>query len=93
MDEDRMMTLADDVLALRQEKESVEKQLKDVNKRLEEKEFELRNRGMDYLFTVNAQTLSAKVKELIEENDGTMPQWLDGLINTYEKQYVSIRKN
>lgn len=134
MDEDRMITLADSVLELRQTKEEIERQLKEVNKRLEESEVELisvmtdreldsfkrngvnfvvatkqfrsanpetkdelylqlRNRGMDYLFTVNAQTLSAKVKELIEGNDGTMPEWLDGLINTYEKQYVSIRKN
>ena len=53
---------------------------------------QLRNRGMDYLFTVNAQTLSAKVKEMIEENEGTMPEWLNGLINTYEKQTLSIRK-
>ena len=54
---------------------------------------ELRNRGMDYLFTVNAQTLSAKVKELTEENEGIMPEWLNGLINTFEKQYISVRKN
>lgn len=53
---------------------------------------QLRNRGMDYLFTVNAQTLSAKVKEMIEENEGIMPEWLNGLINTYEKQTLSIRK-
>lgn len=54
---------------------------------------QLRNRGMDYLFTVNAQTLSAKVKELTEDNEGVLPEWLNGLINTYEKQYISIRKN
>ena len=48
---------------------------------------------MDYLFSINANTLSAKVKELTEENDGVMPEWLDGLINTFEKQYISIRKN
>ena len=53
---------------------------------------QFRNRGMDYLFTINANTLSAKVKELTEENDGVMPEWLDGLINTYEKQYISVRK-
>ena len=54
---------------------------------------QFRNRGMDYLFSINANTLSAKVKELTEENDGVMPEWLDGLINTFEKQYISIRKN
>lgn len=52
-----------------------------------------RELGMDYLFTINAQTLSAKVKELTEENDGVTPEWLDGLINTYEKTYISVRKN
>ena len=54
---------------------------------------QFRNRGMDYLFTINANTLSAKVKELTEENEGVMPEWLNGLINTFEKQYISIRKN
>lgn len=134
MSEDVMMQLADDVQELRRIKGEVEKQLKDVNEKLLNREMQLisvmtdrelnsfkrngvnfivaikefrsanpetkdelylqlRNRGMDYLFTVNAQTLSAKVKEMIEENDGTMPDWLEGLINTYEKQTLSIRKN
>lgn len=132
--EDKMMTLADQVLDLRKIKSEVERQLKEVNQQLEDAEWELisvmtdkevdsfkrngvnfivatkefrsanpetkdelylqlRNRGMDYLFTVNAQTLSAKVKELTEENEGVMPEWLNGLINTFEKQYISIRKN
>ena len=132
--EDKMMTLADEVLELRKIKTDVERQLKDINAELESREWELisvmtdkevdsfkrngvnfivatkefrsanpetkdelylqlRNRGMDYLFTVNAQTLSAKVKELTEDNEGVLPEWLNGLINTYEKQYISIRKN
>jgi len=53
---------------------------------------QFRKHDMDYLFTINANTLSAKVKELTEENEGVMPDWLDGLINTYEKQYISVRK-
>lgn len=54
---------------------------------------QFRKHDMDYLFSINANTLSAKVKELTEENDGVLPDWLNGLINTYEKQYISIRKN
>ena len=132
--EDKMMTLADEVLELRKIKTDVERQLKDINAELESREWELisvmtdkevdsfkrngvnfivatkefrsanpetkdelylqlRNRGMDYLFSVNAQTFSAKVKELTEDNEGVLPEWLNGLINTYEKQYISIRKN
>ena len=54
---------------------------------------QFRNRGMDELFTINAQTLSAKIKELTEDNEGVMPEWLDGLVNVFEKTYISIRKN
>lgn len=53
---------------------------------------QFRERGMDYLFTINAQTLSATVKDMMENNDGKMPDWLEGKINTFEKQTLSIRK-
>jgi hypothetical protein len=42
--------------------------------------------------TVNANSLSAFVKEQILINDDKLPDWLDGLVNIYEKTTVGIRK-
>lgn len=42
--------------------------------------------------TVNANSLSAFVKEQTTENDDTLPQWLDGLVTVFEKTTVGVRK-
>ncbi len=42
--------------------------------------------------TVNANSLSAFVKEQTAENGDTLPQWLDGLVNVFEKTTVGVRK-
>lgn len=42
--------------------------------------------------TVNANSLSAFVKEQMAENDDTLPRWLDGLVNVFEKTTVGVRK-
>lgn len=42
--------------------------------------------------TVNANSFSAFVKEQIEENGDVLPEWLDGLVNVFEKTSVSLRK-
>ena len=42
--------------------------------------------------TVNANSLSAFVKEQTAENEDIMPQWLDGLVNVFEKTTVGVRK-
>ena len=42
--------------------------------------------------TVNANSLSAFVKEQIAENGDTLPAWLAGLVNVFEKTGVSVRK-
>lgn len=42
--------------------------------------------------TVNANSLSAFVKEQIEENGDVLPGWLNGLVNVFEKASVSLRK-
>lgn len=42
--------------------------------------------------TVNANSLSAFVKEQIAENDDTLPDWLEGLVNVFEKTTVGVRK-
>ncbi len=42
--------------------------------------------------TVNANSLSAFVKEQIAENGDALPAWLNGLVNVFEKTSVSLRK-
>ena len=42
--------------------------------------------------TVNANSLSAFVKEQIAENGDVLPAWLNGLVNVFEKTSVSLRK-
>lgn len=53
----------------------------------------LRNEGYGDLVyeTVNANSLSAFVKEQIEEHDD-VPEWLNGLVNVFEKTTVGVRK-
>lgn len=43
--------------------------------------------------TVNANSLSAFVKEQISENQDNVPDWLNGLINVYKQTSVSVRKS
>ena len=42
--------------------------------------------------TVNANSLSAFVKEQTTENGDTLPQWVDGLVTVFEKTTVGVRK-
>ena len=42
--------------------------------------------------TVNANSLSAFVREQIAENDDVLPGWLEGLVNVFEKTTVGVRK-
>ena len=43
--------------------------------------------------TVNANSLSSFVKEQIEENGDVLPEWLNGLINIFDKTTVGVRKS
>jgi predicted nuclease with TOPRIM domain len=54
----------------------------------------LRSKGFGDLIyeTVNANSLSAFVKEQIAENGDELPDWLNGLVNVFEKTTVSMRK-
>lgn len=49
--------------------------------------------GYESLFTINSRTLQGTVKELIEANDGMLPDWLDGLIRVAEKATVRVTKS
>ncbi len=54
----------------------------------------LKNAGYGDLVveTVNPSSLSAFVKEQISENGESLPDWLDGLVNVFEKTSISLRK-
>jgi len=52
----------------------------------------MKERGFEDLFTINTNTLSATVRDLKENNDGQMPEWLEGLIKVAEKTTIQIRK-
>ena len=54
----------------------------------------LREQGFGDLVyeTVNANSLSAFVKEQIESNSDALPEWLTGLVNVFDKITVSVRK-
>ena len=42
--------------------------------------------------TVNANSLSAFVREQSAENGDTLPSWLDGLVTLFEKTTVGVRR-
>jgi len=42
--------------------------------------------------TVNANSLSAFVKEQIGENEDILPDWLNGLVNVFDKTTVGVKK-
>ncbi len=48
--------------------------------------------GFEHLFTINPRTLQGTVKELIEANEGVLPDWLDGLIRVTDKAIVRVAK-
>lgn len=54
---------------------------------------EFKERGFENLFTINANTLGGVVREMKKENDGVLPEWLNGLINTYEKTSIRIKRD
>lgn len=43
--------------------------------------------------TVNANSLTAFVKEQMAENTDALPPWLTGLVNTFDKTMVVVRKS
>ena len=43
--------------------------------------------------TINANSLSAFVKEQMSENDDTLPKWLEGKVNVFDKVTVGLRKS
>lgn len=130
-----MLSLADHLKSLRDEKSQLEDRIKSLNSQIEETDYrlalmmaesetqnfthggtmfclttktrasacadrktqlyqQLRDKGYGDLVyeTVNTNSLSAFVKEQIEENNDTLPHWLTGLVNVFEKTTVTVRK-
>lgn len=135
MDNNRMFDLAEQLVALRDDKARLEDRLKKLNTFIDEVEFELSEimaltetqnftrAGMTFYLmaktrasamaemkedlhtalkakgfgdliyeTINANSLSAFVKEQMQENGDALPDWLKGLVNVYEKTTVGVRK-
>ena len=135
MEQEQFFELADKLKALRDKKDALEAELKQVNMDIDNADWHLSTlmaetetqnftragtmfclttktrasarEGMkDELFTalrtegfgdlvyetVNANSLSAFVKEQMSENNDTLPDWLDGLVNVFEKTTVGVRK-
>lgn len=55
----------------------------------------LREEGYGSLITetINANSLSAFVKEQMADNDDILPDWLEGKVNVFDKVTVGIRKS
>ncbi len=135
MDTERIFELADELKALRDRKQALEAELKQVNADIDNVDWHLSNLmaetetqnftragtmfcltsttrasaapdRKDELFdalrsegfgsmvyeTVNANSLSAFVKEQMAENGDALPDWLDGLVKVFEKTTVGVRK-
>ena len=135
MQQEKMFELADKLKALRDRKDALEAELKQVNMDIDNADWHLANHmaetetqnftragtmfclttktrasttegRKDELYaalraegygdliyeTVNANSLSAFVKEQIAESDDALPQWLSGLVNVFEKITVGVRK-
>ena len=53
----------------------------------------MKEQGYEELFSINSQTLQATVKELMSNNAGALPDWLDGLIKIAEKASIRVTKS
>lgn len=53
----------------------------------------MKEQGYEHLFSINSQTLQATVKELMSENGGELPKWLDGLVKVAEKNSIRLTKS
>ena len=135
MEQEQLFELADELKALRDRRDALEAELKQVNMDIDNTDWHLsdlmadtetqnftragtmfclttktrasamegrkdelyaalRDEGYGDLIyeTVNANSLSAFVKEQIAECDDALPEWLSGLVNVFEKTTVSVRK-
>lgn len=53
----------------------------------------MKENGFEHLFTIPTNTLSATLKELKSNNDDELPEWLDGMVGSYEEATIQVRKS
>ena len=52
----------------------------------------MREHGFEHLFTIPTNTLSATLKELKANNDDKLPDFLEGMVGSYEEATIQVRK-
>ena len=52
----------------------------------------LKARGYEDLFTINSKTLTRELKDMIENNNDEIPNWLVGLVKPFEKTSIRMYK-
>ena len=52
----------------------------------------MKENGFEHLFTIPTNTLSATLKELKINNDDALPDWLEGMVGSYEEATIQVRK-
>ena len=52
----------------------------------------MKGQGYEHLFSINANTLSGEVKRLMEENNGEVPKWLEGLVKQFDKPGLRVKR-
>ena len=71
----------------------VKKEHKKANQERKEELYEvMKEKGYNHLFTINANSLVGVLNELKEENEGALPEWLDGLIDINEEQKIRVNR-
>lgn len=53
----------------------------------------MKQHGFEHLFTINAMTLQGTLRELKENNDDVLPDWLEGLVRVYEQPSIRVTKS
>ena len=133
MNDNSMLTLANKLSELKDQKSDLMAQLKDLNRQIDEassslvqmmvdqectsfhrgshmfvlsvKEYlsaipeekerlyaAMKENGFEHLFTIPTNTLSATLKELKTNNADELPDWLDGMVGSYEEATIQVRK-
>ena len=133
MSDTSMLTIADKLSALKEQKNDLMAKMKDLNRQIDEashaliqmmvdqectsfhrgnhmfvlavKEYlsaipeekerlyaAMKAHGFEHLFTIPTNTLSATLKEHKANNDDVLPDFLEGMVGSYEEATIQVRK-
>lgn len=42
--------------------------------------------------SVHSQTFNAFMRQTVEDNNGELPEWADGIVNIYDKTTINVRR-